>query len=89
MLTYMLINTQSMILSVITRKGQPDNCLTPCSKPRACSCQQQPGRASQILTHILFKTQIMLLSATSRKDQPDANLQTVQNPGHPLVSIRG
>ena len=60
--------------------------LTTCSNPRACSCQQQAGRASQILTYILFKTQSMLLSATSRKGQPDPDLQPVQNPEHVLVS---
>jgi len=60
--------------------------LTSCSKSRACSCQQQAGRASQMLTYILFKTQSMLLSATSRRGQPDADLHPVQNPEHALVS---
>ena len=60
--------------------------LTSCSKPRAWSCQQQVGRASQVLTYNLFKTQSTLLSATSRKSQPGADLQTVQNPDHALVS---
>ena len=60
--------------------------LTCCSKPRACSCQQQAGKASQMLTYKLFKTQSMLLSATSRKGQPDADLHSVQNPEHALVS---
>ena len=123
MLTYNLFKTQSMLLSVTSRKGQPDanlhtvqnhehalvsnkhkgqpanlqtvqnpehtlvsnkqwrpaRCwLTSCSKSRACSCQQQAGRASQMLTYILFETQSMLLSTTSRKGQPDADLHTVQ-----------
>jgi hypothetical protein len=39
-----------------------------------------------MLTYNLFKTQSMLLSATSKKGQPDADLQTVQNPEHALVS---
>ena len=60
--------------------------LTYCSKPRAWSCQQQPGRASQILTYILFKSQSMILSATTRKGQPDPDLQPVQNPEHDFVS---
>ena len=60
--------------------------LTSCSKPRACSCQQQAGRTSLMLTYILFKAQSMQLSATSRKDQPDADLHAVQSPKHALVS---
>jgi len=72
---------------VSDKEEGPARCwLTDCSKPRACSCQQKAGRASQMLTYILFKTQSMLLSATSRKGQPDADLQTVQNPEHALVS---
>ena len=65
----------------------PARCwLTSCSVPRAPSCQQQPGRASQMLTYNLFKTQSMLfLSATTRKGQPDADLQAFQNPEHSLV----
>ena len=67
----------------------PVSCwLTFCSKPRACSCQQKSGRASQILTYILFKTQSILLSATTRKGQPDPDLLAVQNPKHDLVSNR-
>ena len=65
----------------------PARCwLTSCLKPRACFCQQQPGRASQMLTYILFKTKSMLLSATSMKGQPNADLQPVQNQEHALVS---
>jgi len=60
--------------------------LTTCSKPRACSCQQQAGRASQMVTYTLFKTHSMLLSATSRKGQPDGDLHPVHNPEHALVS---
>ena len=60
--------------------------LTCCSKPRACSCQKQAGRASQIWTYNLFKTQSMLLSVTGMKKQPDPDLQPVQNPEHALVS---
>jgi len=37
-------------------------------------------------TYKLFKTWAMLLSATSRKGQPDADLHTVQNPQHALIS---
>ena len=63
----------------LVSKNRPTRCwLTYCSKPRAWSFQQQPGRANQMLTYILFKTQSMILSATPRKGQPDANLQTVQ-----------
>ena len=109
MLTYTLFKTKIMLLSAISRKGQPDaglqpvqnqehapvsnkqkrqaRCwLTTCSRPTACSCQQQAERASQMLTYSLFKTQSMLLSATSREGQPDADLQPDQNPQHPSVS---
>ena len=41
--------------------------LTNCLKPRAYSCQQQAGKAYQMLTYILFKIQSMLLSAIRRK----------------------
>ena len=68
------------------QEGPPRCWLTCCWKPRACSCQQQAGRASQMLTYMLFKTQSMLLSATSRKGQPNADLQAVQNQEHALVS---
>ena len=60
--------------------------LTRCSIPRAGYCQQQPERPSQMLTYKLFKTQSMLLSATTRKGQPNADLRSVQNPEHALVS---
>ena len=60
--------------------------LTSCSKPGACSCQQQAGKACQMLTYNLFKTQSMLLSTTSREGHPDVDLQPVQNPDHALVS---
>ena len=62
--------------------------LTLCSQPRACSCQKQAGKASQMLTYNLFKIQSMVLSATSRKVQLFADLHTGQNPEHALVSIR-
>ena len=98
-----------MLLSEMSKKGQPDadlhtvqnpehalvsnkqegpskSWLTSCSKARPCSCQQQAGKASQILTYKLFKTQSMLMSATSRKGQPDPDLHTVQNPEHAVVS---
>ena len=39
-----------------------------------------------MLTYMLFKIKSMLLSATSRKGQPDADLQSVQNPEHAVVS---
>jgi len=68
------------------QEGPPRSWLTHCSKPRACSCQQQAGRASQILTYTLFKTQSMPLSATSRKGQPDPDLHAVHNPEHAIVS---
>jgi hypothetical protein len=80
------VKTKHMLLSATSRKGQPDADLLPVSKHRACSCQQQAERASQIVAYILFKTQSMLLSTTSRKGQPDADLQTVQNPEHTPVS---
>jgi hypothetical protein len=60
--------------------------LTSWSKSSAYSCQQQAGRASQMLTYTLFKNQSMLFSATSRKDQSNADSQPVQNPEHALVS---
>ena len=60
--------------------------LTSCSKPRACSCQQQGGKASQMQTYNLFKTQSMLMSATSREDQSNSDLPPVQNPEHAPVS---
>ena len=68
------------------QKGTARCWLTACLKPKACSCQQQAGRDSKMLTYILFKTQSMLLSGTSRRGQQDADLQTVQNPDHALVS---
>ena len=68
-LTYLLFKTQSMLFSATSRGGPVRFWLTTCSKPRACSCQQQAGRASQILTYTLFKTQCMILSETSRKGQ--------------------
>jgi hypothetical protein len=75
--------------AVSNKQERPARCyLTCCSKPSAYSCQQQAGRASQMLTYILFKTQRMLLSATSSRGQPDANLQSVQNAEHALVSFK-
>ena len=68
------------------QEGPARSWLTICSTPRACSCQQQAGRASQILTYKLFKTQSMSLSATNRKGQPAPDLHAVQNPEHALVS---
>ena len=70
------------------QEGPARSWLTSCSKTRACSCQQQVGRASQILTYNLFKTQSMLLSVTSRKGRPDADLHPVQDPEDALVSIK-
>ena len=61
--------------------------LTPCSTPRACSCQQKARRAIQMLTNTLFNGQSMLLSAISREGLPDADLHPVQNTEHALVSI--
>ena len=72
---------------VRNKQEGPTRCwLTFCSKPKACSCQQQAGRASQMLTYILFKTQSILLSETSRKGQPHADLHPAQNTEHSLVS---
>ena len=68
------------------QEGPDRSWLTFCSKPRSWSCQQQAGRARQILTYNLFKTQSMLLSATSRKSQPDGDLHPIQNTEHALVS---
>ena len=81
---------QKMCHALVSNKQEgPVRCwLTYCSKPRACSCQQQPGRASQTLTYRLFKIQSMPLSTTGKKGQPDADLHTVQNPEHDLVSNR-
>ena len=70
------------------QEGPVRCCLTFCSKPRACSCQEEAGRASQILTYMLFKIQIMFMSATSRKGQSDADLHTIQNPEHAPVSMK-
>ena len=39
-----------------------------------------------MLTYTLFKTQSMLWSITSINGQPHADLQTVRNPEHALVS---
>ena len=55
---------------VSNKQEGPATCwLTSCWRPSTCSCQQQAGRASQMLTYILFKTQSMLLSATIRATQ--------------------
>ena len=79
------VENQSMHLSSRRREGQI--CwLTSCSKPKACCCQQQAERSSQILTYILSKIQRMLLSATSRVGQPDADLHPVQITEHGLVN---
>ena len=80
------VQNQEHALVSNKQEGPARSWLTPCSKPRACSCQQQAERASQILTYKLFKTQSMLLSATSREGQPDPDLHTVQNQEHALVS---
>ena len=71
---------------ISNKKEEPRVKLTACSKPRACTCQQQARRASQMLSHILFKMQSTLLSAIRRKGQLDADLQPVQNPDHALIS---
>ena len=68
------------------QEGPVRSWLTLCLKPRACSCQQQAGRVSQMLTYNLFKTQSMLLSRTTKKGQPDADVHPVQNPEPALVS---
>ena len=85
MLTYILFKPRTYFCQ--QKAARQGTCwLTNYSKPRACSCQQQEARASQMLTYTLFKTQNMLLSTRSRNSQPDADLQTVQNPEHALVS---
>ena len=58
---------------ISNNQDRPTSCwLTPCWKPRACYCQQQTERVSQMLTYSLFKPQRILMSATCRKGQPDA-----------------
>ena len=84
-LTYILFNTQGILLSATSRKGQPDPDLPPVQH-QVCSCQQQAGQASQVLTYNLFDTKSMLLSATSRKGQPDPDLLAVQSQEHALIS---
>ena len=83
-----LLSVQNTEHAPVNNKQKvPARCwLTSCSKPRAWSCQQQAGRASQMLTYILFKTQKMVLSATSWKSQPDPDLLSVQNPEHGPVT---
>ena len=74
---YTLFKTQSMLLSTTDRKGR---CwLTIYPKPRACSCQLQGERASQMLTYNLFKTKSMPLSAANWEGQPNADLHPVYN----------
>ena len=83
-----LLSVQNPEYALVSNKQEgPVRCwLTYCSKPRACSNQQQAGRASQMVTYLLFKTQSMLLSGTSRKGQPDGDLHPVQSPEHAPVS---
>ena len=68
------------------QEGAARSWLTPCSTPRACSCQKQARRSSEMLTYTLCNTQSMLLSATCRQNKPDADLHPVQNPENALVS---
>ena len=69
--------------------GKSSRCwLTTWEKPISCSCWEEAGRVSQMLTYTLLKTQSMLLSATSRRGQPDADLHSIWNPEHALVSNR-
>ena len=77
-----------MLLLATKKEGTARCSLTPCLKPRACSCQQQAGTASQILTYKLFKIQSMLLLGVSRKSQPYPDLQPVPNPEHALFSSK-
>jgi hypothetical protein len=72
------VQNQEHTLVTNKHKGPARCLLTNCSKHRACSCQQQAGRASWMLTYILFKTQTMLLSTKSTKSQPDADLLSIQ-----------
>ena len=70
------------------QEGSARCSLTSCSKPRASSqCQQQAGRARQMVTYKLLKSQsILSVSATSTKGQADGDLQAVEKPEHALVS---
>ena len=88
MLIYKLFQTQSMLLSATSRKGQLNADLQPVQNPEhdLVSNKCQAERASQMLTYILFKAQSMLFSATSRKGQPDPDLHPVQSPEHALIS---
>ena len=66
---------------VSNKQGRLARCwLTNCSKCKQWSCQQQAGRASQMLTYILFKTQSIILSATTRKGQPECWLTACSIP---------
>jgi hypothetical protein len=83
MLTYMLFNTQSMLLLATRRRGQADADLHAVQKPeKGC---QQAGMANQMMTYMLFKTQSMLLSATKIEDQSHADLHSIQNAEHAYV----
>ena len=65
---------------VRNKQERPVRCwLTACSKHRACSCQQEAGRASQILTYSLFTFQSMLLSASEDKPMQNLDLNSVYN----------
>jgi hypothetical protein len=55
-------------------------------KTQSMPLSEKGGRASQMLTYNLLKTMTMPLSAKRRKGQPDADLHSVQNPEHALVS---
>ena len=60
-------------------KGPATCWLTSCSKPGACPCQQQAGRASQMLTYKLYKTKSMLLSGSEDKPKQILHLHSVYN----------
>jgi len=78
MLAYILFKTQSMLLSVTSRKGQPDADLQPVQNPEHALVSSK--QASQMLTYILFKTQIMLLSAPEDDElKQDINLHSIYN----------
>jgi len=76
---------------VSNKQERPARCwLTYCSKPRACFCQQQARRASQMLTYILFKAKACSCQQQAGKGQMPPNLQTIYWVWeYAFVSIRG
>jgi hypothetical protein len=56
-------------------------------KPKAAYCQHHAETAFYILTYKLFKDKSSPLSALYGKGLLDPDLQPVQNPEQPIVSI--